>query len=350
MNEQDIKELKKRISPNTGTMTRMCGCIINADKEIEITFNDNFLNIDDACIYKYADKARAVFSTKLDDNMMELKYHGNKIWESVYKSGLKDNKLMLEVYKAIRTHLPSGSFLVLFFHDRYDIIRYTKNMEKLDESEETYEYIIGCICPVTRSAPALAYDDENKRMGISAREWIVGVPCTGWVYPSFDRHSADTEHMMFYSRKADDVNHELIRQCLMCDDRLTTTETMKKFEAVVFKGSGSVGESERYLTAINSVLMYQPVDELLKTEDLRAVCLVAHIPLKVLNEICIEYEKAFPEFPVARNVINKKRLPKVEKHDKAELYINLLKAAAEKLKNEDHELVAKINDAIKMEK
>lgn len=46
--------------------------------------------------------------------MMELKYHGNKIWESVYKSGLKDNKLMLEVYKAIRTHLPSGSFLVLF--------------------------------------------------------------------------------------------------------------------------------------------------------------------------------------------------------------------------------------------
>lgn len=96
---------------------------------------------------------------------------------------------------------------------------------------------------------------------------------------------------MFYSRKADDVNHELIRQCLMCDDRLTTTEVMKKFEEVVFKGSGSAGESERYLTAINSVLMYQPVDELLKTEDLRAVCLVAHIPLKVLNEICIEYEK-----------------------------------------------------------
>lgn len=146
------------------------------------------------------------------------------------------------------------------------------------------------------------------------------------------------------------MNHELIRQCLMCDDRLTTTETMKKFEAVVFKGSGSAGESERYLTAINSVLMYQPVDELLRTEDLRAVCLVAHIPLKVLNEICIEYEKAFPEFPVARNVINKRRLPKTEKHDKAELYINLLKAAAEKLKNEDHELVAKINDAIKMEK
>ena len=146
------------------------------------------------------------------------------------------------------------------------------------------------------------------------------------------------------------MNHELIRQCLMCDDRLTTTETMKKFEEVVFKCSGSAGESERYLTAINSVLMYQPVDELLKTEDLRAVCLVAHIPLKVLNEICIEYEKAFPEFPVARNVINKRRLPKTEKHDNAELYINLLKAAAEKLKNEDHELVAKINDAIKMEK
>ena len=58
-------------------------------------------------------------------------------------SGLKDDALLDEFYNSIIENYDyTGNFLILLFHDAYDVITKTKDNAKLDEAEEVYEYII----------------------------------------------------------------------------------------------------------------------------------------------------------------------------------------------------------------
>ena len=60
-------------------------------------------------------------------------------------SGLKDDALLDEFYNSIIENYDyTGNFLILLFHDAYDVITKTKDNAKLDESEEVYEYILMC--------------------------------------------------------------------------------------------------------------------------------------------------------------------------------------------------------------
>ena len=53
MNKKEILELKRRMTKTNCTFTRMCGCYVNAEKEIVLTFNENFLNLGEDELHKY---------------------------------------------------------------------------------------------------------------------------------------------------------------------------------------------------------------------------------------------------------------------------------------------------------
>ncbi len=76
-----------------------------------------------------------------------------------------------------------GNYLILVFHDAYDVMTKTSDNNKLDESEEVYEYLLCAICPVTLTKPGLGYREDENRIGPRIRDWVVGVPDTGFVFP-----------------------------------------------------------------------------------------------------------------------------------------------------------------------
>ena len=66
---------------------------------------------------------------------------------SLKKSKLKDDTLLDSFYKSIiDSYDYTGNFLILVFHDAYDVITKTRDNLKLDESEEVYEYLLCAIC------------------------------------------------------------------------------------------------------------------------------------------------------------------------------------------------------------
>lgn len=73
MKKKDILELKRRMTKNNCTITRICGCVVDTGKNIVTMFEKPFLNLDDEEYFKYLDIAKGVIKGKLKDNLLNLK-------------------------------------------------------------------------------------------------------------------------------------------------------------------------------------------------------------------------------------------------------------------------------------
>ena len=107
-------------------------------------------------------------------------------------------------------------FLILIFHDAYDVITKTKDNAKLDESEEVYEYILCAICPVELSKAGLRYFEEENTIKSRTRDWVVEAPSNGFVFPAFINRSSDVNSIMYYTKNAKDTHPELMENALGC--------------------------------------------------------------------------------------------------------------------------------------
>ncbi len=47
MKKKDVLELKRRLTKNDCTFSRICGCYVDVDKNIVTTFGETFLNLPD---------------------------------------------------------------------------------------------------------------------------------------------------------------------------------------------------------------------------------------------------------------------------------------------------------------
>ena len=143
-------------------------------------------------------------------------FKSNYSEEKQFLFGLRDSKLkndeLLDVLydNIIENYDYAGNFLIVVFHDAYDVMTKTSDNAKLDESEEVYEYLLCAICPVNLSKPALGYLTEENRIDARIRDWVVGAPDTGFVFPTFTDRTTDADNVMFYTKNAKEPHLEEI--------------------------------------------------------------------------------------------------------------------------------------------
>lgn len=58
LRNKDILELKRRFKKEACTITKMCGCYVDANKNKVVELNETFLNLEDEEFYKYLDIAK----------------------------------------------------------------------------------------------------------------------------------------------------------------------------------------------------------------------------------------------------------------------------------------------------
>jgi len=144
MNKKEVFEIKNRFKKTGCTFTKMCGCYVNSAKEIVVNFNETFLNLEDDEFYKYLDIAKKTLSGNLGNNLLELAFpmeeeeQGGK---QQFLMGLRESKLknegLLETFYQliIDSYDYAGNYLILVYHDAYDVMTKTTDNNKLDESE-----------------------------------------------------------------------------------------------------------------------------------------------------------------------------------------------------------------------
>lgn len=223
MTKKDITEIKRIFkSPESCSVDKLIGCYVNGNKEKVTVFTTSLLSTDDDEIYKYLDIAKKVLSGKIGDSQLYapvIDSQGQKELLTVVKSGLKDENVTDALFdKIIDTYDYAKNFLILLYHDVYDVITKTSDGQELDESEYAHEYILCAICPVSLSKPGLGYLTDENRIGARIRDWVVGAPVNGFIYPAFTDRTTDVDHVQFYCKNVKDLHPELLTQVLECEE------------------------------------------------------------------------------------------------------------------------------------
>ena len=238
MNKKDVLELKRRFKKDACTFTRLCGCYVDSDRNKVSTFGETFLNLEDEEFYKYLEIAKKVMSGTIGNNILELEFPTaeeapggrQQFLMGLRESALKNDDLMDTFYDlVIENYSYAGNYLILVFNDAYDVMTKTSDNNKLDESEEVYEYLLCAICPVTLTKPGLGYREDENRIGPRIRDWVVGAPDTGFVFPAFTDRSSDIHSVMFYTKDTKAPHSEFMESGLGCGTKLTATEKKSYF-------------------------------------------------------------------------------------------------------------------------
>lgn len=335
-------ELKKRFKKESCSIDRLAGCYVDAGKNKAIKFNESFLNMDDEEFYKYLEIAKKTLTGTLGNNILELDFPleeeatGGKqhFLYALRNDGLSSEELLDRLYDLIIDgYSYVGNYLILVFHDTYDIITKTSDNMKLDESEEVYEYLLVSICPVVLSKAGLGVREDENRIGARIRDWIVGVPDLGFLFPAFDNRSADIHKVDYFIRDAKDSHSEVISDVLGCAPRMTATEQRNTFSAIVKRAFANDTENgeEALINIQESFNARINTGEELTESEINSIILTPETMDEILVENNIEGEKArvikevtldefMEELPPVSNLIDNKALAANEKErEKKEL-------------------------------
>lgn len=331
VNKKDILELKRRFKKEECTFTRMCGCYVDAGKEKLVKFNESFLNLEDEEFYKYLEIAKKALSGNLGNNLLELSFPleeeaaGGKqqFFLALRESKLKNEDLLDRFYDlVIENYEYAGNYLILLFHDAYDVMTKTNDNLKLDESEEVFEYLLCAICPVCLSKPGLGYLADENRIGPRIRDWVVSVPETGILFPTFSDRSTDIHSVTYYVRDPKDSRADFVENALGCGSKRTATEQKQVFHAVVKKALAPIADNDdeilldiqesiqnRLDSSEEAALSDEAVSIPLTSALISEVLAENEIPDSAASEIRDSLEEYFgDELPPMKNVIDEKTL------------------------------------------
>ena len=341
MRKKDILELKKRFKKDHCTFTKMCGCYVNGEKNILLKFRETFLNLEEDDYFKYLEIAKKVLSGTIGNNILELNFELNEEhvnekqleFMKLKNSQLKDDLLLDDFYNSIINNYDyEGNFLILIFHDAYDIITKTKDNAKLDESEEVYEYILCAICPVELSKAGLRYFEEENSIKSRTRDWVVEAPSNGFVFPAFINRTTDVNSIMYYTKNAKDTHPELMENVLGCPSKQTNTEKKETFNDIIRDALGpDEKKSDHFFMEIQESLNNKIEEHNIIHEDSETpIFLTDEVIQDILNEsgvpdeITTKIEKSYAESfgdtpPVADILIDNKALAAKAQKKKEEM-------------------------------
>lgn len=254
MNKKEINEIKRRFKKDSCNFDKMVGCYVDGNKEMVLTFKETFLNLDDEEFHKYLEIANKSLSGTLGNNLLELPFSndaeieggGQDLLMKLRESSLKDDRLLLEYYnRIIESYDFVGNYLIVLFHDTYDVPMKTTDDLLLDESEEVYEYIICAICPVQLSKPGLGYREAENRIGARDRDWVVGPVDTAFTFPAFTDRSTDLHSCMVYTKNTKEPHVEFWENCLGCGTKKTTTQKKTAFGNMLTTALGEETEEAK---------------------------------------------------------------------------------------------------------
>ena len=248
MNKKEVLEIRKQYKPEDCTITRICGCYVDGNKEIVAQSRDAFLSLPDEEIFKYLTIFRQTLSGTIGKNLINLEFPlaqempggTQNFFLRLRDSKLQDEALINEFYQEIIENYNYGeNYYIILIHAAYDIPgRALDGSEMFDASDEVYEYILCSICPVHLSKEGLCYNPQTNHMENRIRDWIVEAPEKGFLFPTFTDRSSDIHSLLYFSKQAENLQPEFIENTLGCVFPMSAGSQKSTFQAVVMNTLG----------------------------------------------------------------------------------------------------------------
>ena len=127
MNKREIAEIKKQFKKDNNAITRICGCYVDAEKQIKTTLKEAFFALSEEEIFKYYEIFKKSLSGGIGKNLHNLEYgiqdEGEDSAHALLMK-LRDEKLTDENGK-------------LVYHNQFTGLRFTIDFET-DICEKDY--------------------------------------------------------------------------------------------------------------------------------------------------------------------------------------------------------------------
>ncbi len=254
MTRKELNEIKSQYTLEDCGILRLCGCYVDGERNKITQFNENFLNLPEEEKHKYFDIFKKTLSGTPGKNLVDMKFNVDAYADegartflmNLRDSGLKDDRLLNEFYdRIINNYSYVGNYLILLINQVYDIPAVTTdNIEMDDASDEVYSYILCSICHVNLSKPGLGYDEEDNNFHDKKQNHMVDVPDVGFLFPAFNKRSADEDMTLFYTKDVSEFENGLIDCLLDCAVPLPAKQQKETFTSLVNEALGEEADLE----------------------------------------------------------------------------------------------------------
>lgn len=254
MNKKEILEIRKQFTPANCAITRICGCYVDHEKTKKMESKDAFLSLPEEEAFKYFDIFKKTLSGTVGKNMLNLEFPmeaempggTQEFLLKLRDSKLDDDMLLEEFYdKVIAAYDYAENYYIILIHAMYDIPgKSSDGLEMFDASDEVYEYLLMSICPVSLSKAGLSYNAQDNRIQDRIRDWIVDAPANGFLFPAFNDRSTDLHSILYYTKKSEELQPELIDQLLGAKMPMSADTQKETFQMIIENTLGEDGDYE----------------------------------------------------------------------------------------------------------
>lgn len=254
MTRKELNEIKSQYTLEDCGILRLCGCYVDGERNKITQFNENFLNLPEEEKHKYFDIFKKTLSGTPGKNLVDMKFNVDAYADegartflmNLRDSGLKDDRLLNEFYdRIINNYSYVGNYLILLINQVYDIPAVTTDNIEMDAaSDEVYSYILCSICHVNLSKPGLGYDEEDNNFHDKKQNHMVDVPDVGFLFPAFNKRSADEDMTLFYTKDVSEFEDGLIDCLLDCAVPLPAKQQKETFTSLVNEALGEEADLE----------------------------------------------------------------------------------------------------------
>ena len=254
MNKKEVLEIRKQFTPANCAITRIAGCYVDHEKNKKMESKSAFLSLPEEEAFKYFDIFKKTLSGTMGKNMLNMEFPidqempggTQEFLMKLKASKLEDDMLLEEFYdKVIATYEFAENYYIILIHAMYDVPgRSSDNMEMFDASDEVYEYLVCSICPVSLSKAGLSYNAESNCIQDRIRDWVVDMPDKGFLFPAFNDRSTDIHGVLYYTKKSEDLQPELIEQLLGARMPMSANTQKETFQMLIEDTLGEDGDYE----------------------------------------------------------------------------------------------------------
>ncbi|MDE5863880.1 MAG: DUF4317 domain-containing protein [Lachnospiraceae bacterium] len=249
MNKKEINEIKKQFTPEHCTITRICGCYVDGEKNKRTELAQSFLTLTEEENFKYFTIFRNTLSGTLGKNLLNMEFPREQEEDGgtqefllqLKNSKLEDSTMMEKFYdKVIESYNYGENYYIIVIYAAYDVPGQTMDgIENEDASDYVYDYILCSICPVKLTDAGLCYNEKNNSIESRIRDWVVAPPVHGFLFPAFNDRNTDVHGLLYYTKNSELMQEEFIDTALGCGAPLSFKAQQETFQDII---ENSLGE------------------------------------------------------------------------------------------------------------
>ena len=190
MNQKELREIRKRFTLDKDSISHVYGCYVNAAKDIVARMDMSMGLMEQEEAELYLKLLKKSISGTLGKNLLDIEFSTKQVEDSdehrllqaLRQSHLRDEDMRELFYKRVIESLDFGddSYVILLASDSYDIPFKGRDDELWEEgSNEVFDYIICCICPVKDARASLRYFAEEQNFRGASSGHVLGNPELG---------------------------------------------------------------------------------------------------------------------------------------------------------------------------